>query len=78
MGISELVVMVCDPQILTLLEVLLACAHWPIFGYGNGTGPPGLGVLQTSVGPVVAQVPPPLVDAGNMVFSFFPGSLNPA
>jgi hypothetical protein len=53
-------------MILTLLEHVppFACDSEAVFGYGIGTGPPGVGVLHTSG--TMKQLPPLFVDAGNM------------
>src|SRR5262245_53038537 len=46
------------------------CDPWPslflaIFGYGIGTGPPGVGVLQKSIGPGVRHWPAESVRAAS-------------
>ncbi|CFT53785.1 Uncharacterised protein [Burkholderia pseudomallei] len=38
------------PQTSTFVVIDAAIIGRPVFGYGTGTGPPGVGVLQTSAG----------------------------
>src|SRR6266545_3001526 len=64
--ISLLTVQTLAPTNLTFSDVDCELLTVPMFGYGRGTGPPGLGVLQASMGPVVTAWPPAFVAAGNI------------
>ncbi len=50
------------PSALTVVVPLASVADCEMFGYGIGTGPPGVGVLQTSGMVADGDTAAPLVD----------------